>query len=115
MAIDIIHSLEIIETMENYISKVRPPEKIRHQVDISYEISDQSIILNEIRPNWKDPKTLQTIGYAKATFVGKKNLWKIFWQRSDLNWHAYKPQPTVSKLNDFLRIVDEDEYGCFHG
>lgn len=115
MAIDIIHSLEIIETMENYISTVRPPEHIRPQLDIGYEIIDQSIIINEIRPSWTDPTVVKTIGFAKATYVGNKNLWKIFWQRSDLKWHAYKPKPTVGKLSDFLKIVDEDEFGCFKG
>jgi len=47
MALDITKSVEIIEIMENYISRVRPQQEIRHQLDLAYEIENQSIILNE--------------------------------------------------------------------
>lgn len=115
MALDISKSVDIIEIMENYIDKIRPEPEIRSKLDIGYEIKDQSVILNEIRPMWNNPFKTQTIGYAKATFVKDKSVWKIFWQRADLKWHSYKPQPTAKHLSDFLRIVDEDEHFCFKG
>jgi ABC-type cobalamin/Fe3+-siderophores transport system ATPase subunit len=115
MALDISKSIDIIETMENYISKVRPPVNIRHQLDIGYEIADQSIILQEIRPSFKDPNEMMRSPYAKTTFVKNKNIWKVFWMRADLNWHSYKPTPFVGQLSDFLRLVDEDKYACFKG
>ena len=115
MAFDIKKSVDIIETMENYIAKVRPRPEIRQQLDLGYEIIDQSVILHEIRPVWKNPSESRTIGYAKATFVHDKNIWKVFWQRADLKWHSYTPQPTVGQLSDFLKIVDEDKHHCFKG
>ncbi len=115
MTLDITKSLEIIETMENYIDKVRPPIEIRHKLDIGYEIKNQSVILHEIRPNWNNPKEFLTHDYAKATFVMKTNLWKVFWIRSNMKWYSYKPQPTVRHLSDFLKLVDEDKYHCFNG
>jgi len=115
MAFDIKKSVDIIETMENYIAKVRPRPEIRHQLDIGYEIKNQSVILHEIRPVWKNPSEYRTLDYAKATFVRNKNIWKIFWQRADLKWHSYTPKPTVGKLSDFLKIVDEDKHHCFKG
>ena len=78
MALDITKSVEIIEIMENYISQIRPPQEIRHKLDIGYEIEKQSVILNEIRPFWNNPNKIMTIGYAKATFVHDKNIWKIY-------------------------------------
>ncbi len=115
MTLDILKSVDIIETMENYIAKVRPEPEIRNQLDLSYEIKDQSVILNEIRPAWNNPKEIFTSSYAKATFVKNKNVWKIFWKRADNKWHTYKPRPTVEELKDFLKLVDEDKYGCFKG
>ena len=115
MAIDITKSLEINETMENYIAKVRPPAEIRHEVDIGYEIVDQSVILHEIRPEWYNPSQYENIAYDKTTFVKKRNVLKVFWKRADLKWHTYKPKPTVWHLKDFLKIVDEDKYTCFRG
>jgi hypothetical protein len=115
MTIDILFSLEIIETMENYISKVRPKPEIRNRLDIAYEIIGQSIILNEVRPRWNNPEEIFTSSYAKATYVKQKNIWKVFWKRADNKWHAYDPQPNVLQLNEFLKLVDQDKYACFKG
>lgn len=115
MPFDIKKSVDIIEIMENYISKTRPPQEIRHQIDIGYELEGQSIVLNEIRPAWNNPMQILTRGYAKATFVKEKNIWKIYWKRADDKWHSYKPVPAVGQLDNFLRLVDEDKHGCFKG
>jgi len=115
MAIDILNTVDIIEIMENYIEKVRPPENIRKQLDLSYTIEDQSVLLNAIRPIWDTPNEYAEYGYAKATFIKSKNVWKIYWLRADLKWHSYKPMPEVATLKEFLKIVDEDKYHCFKG
>ena len=115
MPFDITKSVDIIETMENYLSTVRPRLEIRHQLDIGYELNDQSVILNEIRPFWQNPKEIMTTGYAKATFVKSKNFWKIYWKRANQKWYSYEPKPHVRQLSDFLKIVDQDEYHCFKG
>ena len=115
MTLDITKSVDIIEIMEKYISRVRPKPEIRNQIDLNYEIIDQSVTLNEIRPAWNNPKEIQTSGYAKATYVQRKNVWKVFWKRADNKWHSYKPTPSVRELKEFLKLVDQDEYGCFKG
>jgi hypothetical protein len=115
MALEITNSVNIKETMDNYIAKIRPEPEIRNKLDLNYEIKDQSVILNEIRPSWNNPKEIMTIAYAKATFVKNKNVWKIFWKRTDNKWHTYMPQPEVGELKDFLKLVDEDKYFCFNG
>ena len=58
MTQDIKKSVEIFETMENYLSKYRPPVEIRPELDLGYEISGQSVILFEIRPVWNDESKL---------------------------------------------------------
>ena len=115
MALDIKQSVEIIETMENYLTKQRPPVKIRAELDLGYEISGQSVILFEIRPVWTDRSKIQHEPYAKATFVAKDNNWKVYWMRGNLKWYLYNPTPKVKKLSDFLQLVEEDKYACFKG
>ena len=62
-----------------------------------------------------NPKEKTAIAFAKATYVKSKKIWKIYWQRADLKWHGYEPNPEVKQIEDFLSVVDQDEYGCFFG
>ena len=115
MAIDIFQTLNVIEVMENFIQSIRPPENVRIQVDISYKIENQSIVLFEIRPQWRKPVDLMEHPFAKTTFVKSKSIWKVFWMRADLKWYSYPPSPTVKSLLAFTKLVTEDKHHCFFG
>lgn len=115
MAIDTLQTLEVIEAMENFIARERPPENIRHELDIGYKIEGQSIIVFEIRPQWNKPEIIRESPVAKTTFVKAKNHWKIFWMRADLKWHTYSPKPIVNKVREFTKLVEEDKHSCFWG
>ena len=115
MTLDSRKSVDIIETMENYLSKNRPPVEIRPELDLGYEITGQSVILFEIRPVWNNPSEIQHMPYAKATLVLKNNEWKVYWMRGNLKWYPYDPKPRVKKLSDFLKLVEDDKYACFKG
>ena len=95
MAFDALMSVEIIETLENNLSKVRPPEHIRPKLDIGYQIEGQSIILVEISPDWKVKNIIREYAYAKATYIKRQLIWKVYWLRSNLKWESYAPKPTT--------------------
>ena len=101
--------------MDEYIEKHRPPPNIREQLDLSYRIIRQSVEIFEVRPVWDNPKEKVENGVAKATYVKKTGVWKIYWQRADLKWHAYEPNLFAVSLEDVLDVVEEDEYACFYG
>jgi len=115
MALVFENEIEIIEVMEGYLMSSRPPEEIRDELDINYKIKDQSIIVFEIRPLWSNPKEKMESNIAKATFVKKENVWKIFWFMSDMKWHSYEPNSKVKSLKEFVKIIEEDKHGCFWG
>jgi hypothetical protein len=115
MPLDALHTVNVIEVMENYIEKIRPPVHIRHQVDISYKIEGQSVIVFEIRPRWNNPKELQECHIAKTSYVKSKNCWKIFWLRANLKWFSYTPNPEVTTLQEFIKIIEKDKHSCFWG
>ena len=115
MAIDTLQTLEIIEVMENFLSRKRPAEHIRDKVDLGYHIEGQSIMIVEIRPRWDKPEVILEHPIAKTTFVKTKNHWKVFWMRADLKWHGYTPKPTVKRLAEFTKLVEEDKHYCFFG
>ena len=98
-----------------FISKRRPPPHIRAKLDLAFRIRAQSIEIFEVRPHWKEKDKTVEQPVAKATYNRAKGNWRILWQRADLKWHSYQPSPQVASVEEFLNIVDRDEYGCFFG
>ena len=93
----------------------RPPEHIRHLVDLAYRIEKQSVELFEIRAVWGRPGETVESPTAKATYVRTRNVWRVFWRKADLKWHRYDRMPEVTSLPAFLDLVDADRYGSFWG
>jgi len=104
------------QLVQRYLDGRRPPPHIRPEVDLGFRISGQSVELFETRPVWRgEPGEKMERPVAKATYVKSTSLWKIYWQRADLKWHRYDPNPEVKQLEDFLAVVERDEYCCFYG
>ena len=115
MSFNDIETKKIQKAADNFLDIRRPPVQIRDKVDIGYKIEKNNIIVFEIRPQWDNPKNIIEIPIAKATYNKSKNIWKIFWQKSDLKWHVYDPDSQVNNIEDFFSIVDRDDYCCFWG
>lgn len=115
MAFNDLQKKRIEKALEGFLAKRRPAPHIRPKLDLGYRITGLSVELFEIRPQWDDPSIIREQPFAKATFVKSRNVWKILWQRADLKWHGYEPMPAVSSIENFLAIVDKDQYACFFG
>lgn len=98
-----------------FIEKRRPPPHIRSQVDLAFRVEGQSVEIFEVRPAWREPEKKMEHPVAKATYVKTQRIWRVYWQRADLKWHCYEPKPEVGTIEDFIALVDKDEYGCFFG
>lgn len=98
-----------------FIEKRRPPVQLRKEVDLGFRVKGQSVEIFEVRPGWRDPEAKIELAVAKATYVKTKQIWKIFWQRADMKWHRYMPDPEARTIEKFLDVVDRDEFGCFFG
>jgi hypothetical protein len=101
--------------MTEFIEKRRPPVEARDQVDLSFKVEKQSVIIFEIRSDFLDPQKKAEIPIAKTTYTTSSSVWKIYCQRSDLKWHCYDPEPEVGTLDKFIQVVDEDETSIFWG
>lgn len=115
MALGILKTAETIFALEIFLDKRRPPDNMRHQIDLDYKIENQSIIIFEIRPHWKRQGEKIESPIAKTTWVKTQNCWNIYWMRGDLKWHIYKPVSEVKTIEEFLKVVDSDRHGCFWG
>ena len=106
---------QIESALADFIAARRPPVEIRDKLEHAYRIEGQSVIIFEIRPRFDDRSEKIEIPVAKATYVRTANRWKIYCQRADLKWHSYPPDPEVLLFEEFLAVVDEDNFGCFWG
>jgi hypothetical protein len=98
-----------------YLERNRPPPHIRDQVDMGFRIENQSLEIFEIRPSYANHKEKFEVAVAKATYVKKTDMLKIYWQRQDLKWHQYDPVPEVKTIDEFISVVEKYEYCCFLG
>ena len=115
MALSEFETKKIERALAAFMKKSRPPISIRSKLDLGYRISGQSVELYEIRPRWDKPEQILENAFAKTTYVRAKGVWKIYWMRADMKWHGYFPAPEVRSVEEFLDIVDKDEYACFKG
>jgi len=103
------------QEIQEFVDHNRPPEHIRHQLDWDYTFDKYTFELLEVRPNWRDKTIKMKIPVAKARFIKSRNLWKIYWMRASGKWEAYPPEPEVDHLFEVLKIIKDDELGCFWG
>jgi hypothetical protein len=115
MAFTDIEEEKYKKLLTDFIESRRPPVEIRDKVDLGFRIKDYSVEIFEIRSHWQNPEIKIEEAVAKTTFVRSRDIWKVFWMRSDLKWHVYQPKPEVRTLTKFLDLVNEDTCGCFWG
>jgi spore coat polysaccharide biosynthesis protein SpsF (cytidylyltransferase family) len=115
MSLSEFESKRYEKIISEFINKRRPPAHIRNEVDLGFRLDGQGVEIFEIRAVWNNPEKKIEQPVAKATYVKRKNLWKVYWMKSDLKWHKYEPEFEVSELADFVSVVDKDKYACFWG
>lgn len=115
MAFNDIELQKYKTTINEFMEKRRPPVEIRDEVDLGYTMDKQTVLIFEIRPVFMKPEKKVEIPVAKTTYDRKSDLWKIYWQRSNMKWVSYEPVPSVKSLDEFLQVVDEDAMHCFWG
>lgn len=106
---------KIEATVGAWIERERPPLHVREQLDLGFRVIDQNVDIIETRPHWKNAMEKTITPVARATYVRARDRWRILWIRADGKWHRYEPVPEVASLNAFLKVVKEDEHGCFFG
>jgi hypothetical protein len=115
MALSEFETKKIEKALAAFMEKRKPPIAVRSKLDLGYRISGHSVELFEIRPRWDKPEQISESAFAKTTYVRTQGVWKVYWMRADLKWHGYEPVPEVGSIEEFLDVVDQDEYACFWG
>jgi hypothetical protein len=116
MAFSELEAARLKKIVHSFVEKHRPAPHIRPKLDLGFRLTGQSVEIFEVRPRWRgEPGETMEHAVAKATYNKARALWKVFWQRADLKWHAYPPAPHVGSVEKFLALVAEDKHACFFG
>ena len=106
---------ECLAAVGEFLCKRRPPPEIRDQVDIQANITGQELTIVTIRPAYDDPTRKCEYPLAKARWVQSQKIWKLYWMKGDLKWHAYPRFPESPSIAKLLEEVDQDPLCCFFG
>jgi hypothetical protein len=98
-----------------FLKRRRPPPKIRDQVDCRVDINGSEVVIVEVRPAYNNKRRKVDHLVAKAKWVAARKVWRLFWMRSDLKWHAYGPMPEAASIDAVLAEVARDSHCCFFG
>jgi hypothetical protein len=105
----------VLKAVGAFVEKRRPRPEIRDKLDIRVHINGSEVLITEVRPAFHDKRKKQDTPVARIRWFNSRKIWRLFWMRSDLKWHAYEPYPEASRIATHLRTVDEDYHCCFFG
>ena len=114
MAFNDLDLKRIEKAAEAFMAERRPPPHIRPQLDLEYQIHNQTVELLEVRPAWNCPSEVMRRPIAKATYFRVWNQWNVYWMPGNLKWSPYET-PHANSIEQFFKLVGEDKFCCFFG
>ena len=115
MAFSEFETRRIEKLVGRFVEKRRPSAPMRQFLDLGYRVGERSVEVFEIRPMWQNPNERIEQAVAKATYDSGRGVWAVYWQRGDLTWCPYDPEPEVRGLEAFIALLDDDRHACFFG
>lgn len=115
MAIPAEQVRECLSAVAAFLIKRRPPPEMRHMIDYSVDINRSDVLMKSVRPAYNDETKKAEFPFAKATWIDRRKVWRLFWMRGDLKWHSYQPLPESPSIAALLGEVDRDPHCCFFG
>lgn len=103
--------------LQEFCKAQGPPPEIHDKLKWGFLLDpkNQSVILLEIRPQFREPSKKIEIPIAKARYIKSSKIWKVYWMRGNGKWLLYEPCPTTRTLEEFLSLIKEDAHCCFFG
>lgn len=107
--------LKRIDKMVGGLCRQKTPQKYADKLKFEYRINGHDVLILEIRPRWDNPQEKTEMSVAKLKFNRTRNAWTLYWQRASGKWLAYQPAAQKSTLDDLIKQITDDNYGCFFG
>ena len=95
-----------LKALKSFIEQRRPPEHIRPQLDIGFSVVGQTVDIFEIRPDWQDKTTIDSLSSCAGEVRQNEGaVGALLDAQRDLKWHAYEPDHVHSTLASALKTA----------
>ena|SRR3989338_2376942 len=93
----------------------RIPKELSEKIGFQVEAKDNRITLAEKRPYFADKSRATCSEFAQLRYTDYDKRWHLYWMRASGKWWPYIPRRQVKTVNDCIREISHDTYGCFWG
>ena len=102
------------EKINRYLRN-RVPPKLRSEIGFLVRAQYNRITISEKRPLFSDPSQTSCIEIIQVRYTDFDNRWHLYWMRKFNKWWPYVPRELVHSIDDCIREIKEDGWGCFWG
>ncbi len=103
-----------VEEINGYLYNKVPP-KHRRQIGFLVKAQHNRITIAEKRPLFSDSSKTSCCEFCQMRYTDFDSRWHLYWKRKTGKWWPYVPREDIYTINDCLRELDEDSWGCFWG
>ena len=93
----------------------RVPVELRNKIGFLVKGQSNRITVFEKRPLFNNPLKTSCVESFQVRYTDFDNRWHLYWMRKFNKWWPYIPEEVVSTIDDCLREVERDAWGCFWG
>ena len=93
----------------------RIPPKLRKEIGFLVKGHYNRITVSEKRPLFTDPSITSCSKIFQFRYTGYDDRWHLYWMRKFRKWWPYVPQKPIHTIENCLKEVDADVWGCFWG
>lgn len=105
---------EAMEKINKYLSR-RVPSHLRSEIGFLVKSQSNTITAYEKRPLFSDVSKTSCIEVFQVRYTDFDNRWHLYWMRKFGKWWPYVPKKPVFTIEDCIREVEADAWGCFWG
>ncbi|MCK4421234.1 DUF3024 domain-containing protein [candidate division WOR-3 bacterium] len=105
---------QALEKINEYLSN-RVPVHLRSEIGFLVKTQNNRITVFEKRPLFSDTSKEVCIEAVQIRYTDFDKRWHLYWMRKFHIWWPYIPEQPVYTIDDCIREVKGDIWGCFWG
>lgn len=105
---------QALEKINEYLSK-KISVHLRSQIGFIVKTQGNRITVFEKRPLFGDPSETSCLEVFQVRYTNFNNRWHLYWMRKFHIWWPYVPERSIYTIDDCIREVKKDIWGCFWG